>query len=625
MDTMQRMRGLLEKGDWEQLWKEMIMTPAEDLRGDFLREVGEAISRAVREEGQARERPERRKQMVACVVCLRELDPPWADELLDLLDPIPWPMDWPDGEGKTLNGHLREHFGPDPAFLQEPESRIPLALFPPLPNRPWRTAVTLNLGAVPMQVPGNLAWDAPRRVELVMRLPLEGEDLGPLGAAARAVLQVRERGDWLVPGTLIPVDLPDSPFHALLVESLREEEQEASRCPLPRGGEIVLLEAFWLSPEERRFCATDERTGELWDRLCAGGVAADPGRPCLCPEVMPEEEEKRRLRQAKGMMRDLPLTSAQLILTVPETQRTYDLNLTLGESLCQRLPKEKVNEAEVVVRFLESMGRTALLDPDWMYQMSCASLYAGHLGDARYWLERAESRGCRRWDLAATRRRVDDMTGQIPEHVTLYSFREEQELLEKLSERLGPLERDCTIGQRLPLTVCRSVGEEKPWYTLVTLGMGQAEFPVSGSREGERVELVVTLPQVWNPKDGWLKREGYPLAQALLAFYESVLQGDHIQAGWWCDLGNMGYPPFPFEGLLLVPLPRVMGEESQVTLSSGRKVNLLRLLPLLPREARCIRSQGGEILQSQLQEVEPGLELVRPLAPVAAGEEEAGG
>ena len=155
--------------------------------------------------------------------------------------------------------------------------------------------------------------------------------------------------------------------------------------------------------------------------------------------------------------------------------------------------------------------------------------------------------------------------------------------------------------------------EEKPFYTLVTMGMGARPMSVPEELKGEgldRAEIAVCLPPDWelqNSDERWY----WPLRW--LKILARLPIGEDSWLGWGHTVPN-GEPmaeDTALAGVMLVAPP--FGEGcGECALPGGQVVNFYQMLPIYEEEMAFKVAHSAEALLERMDEVSPVLDRDRP-------------
>ena len=220
----------------------------------------------------------------------------------------------------AVEAHLERYFGPCGNVFHEivsPDIHVDIYIMDPTPERNYYILSTFGMGAHRMNVPAELAGRKLERAEIVVTLPpdwkigQEGEQwywpIRWLKILAR--LPIQEEG-WLGWGHTVanPDDAPFAENTRLCGVVLTQPQgfgEEAARCPLPGGDEVIFYQMIPLYFEEMQFkMAHDAQT--LLERFAPEQLAVvDIRRESVCPDE-PEKrfaiprEELKQLYQGDG-------------------------------------------------------------------------------------------------------------------------------------------------------------------------------------------------------------------------------------------------------------------------------------------------------------------------------------
>ncbi len=508
-------------------------------------------------------------------------------------------------------------------------------------DMPGQLVVTLGLGALPMPVPEDLRGQVPARVELVARAA-SGESLErqTVSVLYRVFEGRRRRGQWVAPGMVVP--LPQTgDFAAILVEPPAEGALGRG-LTLPGGEQVAFCQALFLSEEEYRFCAGDRRVKEVYSRLQILDVSMDPRRPSLCPDIAPAPEEERALEALGRLTRQEKWGEAwQFLRDLPPRLKTRALNRKRSEILLRRGASVTYPARwyEMALQVLEESRVMDQADPRWALSMGTVLIQLGRQNEAVPFLTRV--RGETEEGRQAARLLAACRSGEArspappspageprrqagPGALRIYSQREAEALKRHILQVFGEDARSdyhVTAGEKSLRIFLYHVpaGEKRPWNAVVTAGLGQVEFTDPELRQKQRVELVVTIPELWNVEANWgILPHATLIAHTLVQLATGARRGEAIRPGAWIAL-QTPQEGIPFTGAMVLPLPEELAGADPAALPGGGRVRFYRLLFLLPEETEAARRGEARTLREQLAGMPPGLELVRPLAPAGGG------
>ncbi len=182
-------------------------------------------------------------------------------------------------EKETVRAHIEKYFGGVSKISAESlytGGRIEICLIPPAPERYYYTLVTCGMGAFKMNVPEELAGEAPQRAELAICLPAdwkidgkEEEWYWPVRCLlVLAGLPARE-DSWLGLGHTVPRGGSFAGNTALSGVILTRPQDAAPGCEiclLPDGEEVAFYQIIPLYEEEMDYKIT-EGADALMERL----------------------------------------------------------------------------------------------------------------------------------------------------------------------------------------------------------------------------------------------------------------------------------------------------------------------------------------------------------------------
>lgn len=158
--------------------------------------------------------------------------------------------------------------------------------------------------------------------------------------------------------------------------------------------------------------------------------------------------------------------------------------------------------------------------------------------------------------------------------------------------------------------------EEKPYYTLVTMGMGSHRMKVPGSETGissPRVELVISLPGEWRVSDfsrpggrwNWTVQIVTNLARL------PILWKTWIGVGQVVNFGTPFATDTELSGVILAPaLPG--GDERKCRVPNLGLVDFYRVILLYPDEMKFAGSHGWPETLEMIEKIGPVLRPDRP-------------
>ncbi len=159
--------------------------------------------------------------------------------------------------------------------------------------------------------------------------------------------------------------------------------------------------------------------------------------------------------------------------------------------------------------------------------------------------------------------------------------------------------------------------EDRPYYTILTQGMGAHKMKVPPQMEPyriERAEIAVSLPADWNINSGdeadywplrWLKiLARMPLTQnTWLGYGHTITNGAPL-----ADNTNLS-------GVMLdYAIDRTTGKPARVKLPSGEEIVFYQMLPLYPEELRFKQQFDAEALLDRLH-ADEHYQIVNPVRP----------
>lgn len=154
--------------------------------------------------------------------------------------------------------------------------------------------------------------------------------------------------------------------------------------------------------------------------------------------------------------------------------------------------------------------------------------------------------------------------------------------------------------------VCVPPTAERPYITLVTLGMGamKQQLPADVTVDVSRCELILALHEDW-PITSKKPQDMAPLMLLNALVYRPLMvPHDWLAFGVSLDMGAAFAPESPFEGVVCAA-PQGLTEEktmeaARLTLPSGQSVNFYQVIPLYKEELRYKEKWGFESLMESL-------------------------
>lgn len=154
--------------------------------------------------------------------------------------------------------------------------------------------------------------------------------------------------------------------------------------------------------------------------------------------------------------------------------------------------------------------------------------------------------------------------------------------------------------------VCVPPTAERPYITLITLGMGALtqEIPEDVTADVRHCELILALPEDW-PLTSTEPKDMVPLGMLnAIAHRPLFVPGNWLAFGVSLDMGAAFAPESPFEGVVCAA-PQGLTEEktmeaARLTLPGGETVNFYQVIPLYKEELRYKEKWGFESLMESL-------------------------
>jgi hypothetical protein len=189
--------------------------------------------------------------------------------------------------------------------------------------------------------------------------------------------------------------------------------------------------------------------------------------------------------------------------------------------------------------------------------------------------------------------------GDPPKHC--YNREEEALLLKHIEARFGAPKR--FLHEPYPQDIKADVvviapSPERPWYALITVGMGAFVMDVPPDLidcELERAELMICLPSNWQVP-GLRSEWRWPLDW--LRALAHIPAGKEIWLGWGHVVPIEEYvsKKAKFSGMLLIDPPAYEREASYCEMPDGSIVNIYQLLPLFDGEVKYRQVNGTDAL-----------------------------
>ena len=317
--------------------------------------------------------------------------------------------------------------------------------------------------------------------------------------------------------------------------------------------------------------------------------------------------------------RDYPLTL--------QLARAYSNLAVLGDGQVNR-DSEEVDQPllEKCIALLESIREEGREDPRWFARMTYALWMCGG--------REAEALPCaRRW--AALAPEDPDAAGMVEEisdflagsaSPEIYT-QEQMEAVETfIGENFGPFEQVFheIYSPDIHVDICLiPPGEERNYYTLVTMGMGAHRMDVPeelAEYRLERAELVIALPPDWRFDQESLQDKGWFWPIYLLKSTARLPVNARTWLGWGHTVALREVESYAdgvrFRGALLIEPQRV--EANCCSLppaeegAEAGEVNFYQLLPLYREEIDYKLAQGAEALLDRMGPVSFVVDTRRP-------------
>ena len=301
---------------------------------------------------------------------------------------------------ERLIEHLRRWLGPvDRVIPPAEQGGVELLVLGPTRHRHWTVLITCGMGAVPMNVPPELAGFGAERAEIMMYLPpdwnalsADPKDAWPVGWLRLLAAMPREQGTWLGWGHTIPNGRPFAPgcgFTGVILLTPGGVPEAAAVCPLPDGGEVNLYQAAPLYNEEMAYKLEQEAEGLLrrFDeaQLEPRAPLGEPFRPNACPAKGGAPENEALLEQIEAWNTDRQYERIlEAILEVSPEQRGPKL---LGQ---QARALNNLGRFEEALKILELCKEQSAADPLWHFRAGYAWYHLGKEEKALEAFDRAD-------------------------------------------------------------------------------------------------------------------------------------------------------------------------------------------------------------------------------------------
>jgi len=225
-----------------------------------------------------------------------------------------------EADWDAVDAHIQRHFGESSNVFHElisPDIHVDIYIIPPTPERGHYTLVTHGMGAHRMNVPAELAGQKLERAELLICLPPDwklGEESEEWYWPIRwlkimARLPINE-DSWLGWGHTVsnPDDAPfadNTKLCGIILTAPGAFGEEAARCPLPGGDQVVFYQLLPLYFEELQFKLSHDADALLRRFSDEALQVLDICRPSVCSDQPAKQflipaEAMRELYQGDG-------------------------------------------------------------------------------------------------------------------------------------------------------------------------------------------------------------------------------------------------------------------------------------------------------------------------------------
>jgi len=315
-------------------------------------------------------------------------------------------------------------------------------------------------------------------------------------------------------------------------------------------------------------------------------------------------EELERLHR-EGQHRQI----VEQIAALPEEARSYPVALAHARALNSLVEPDSPQAPSLLTQaheVLSSVRDEGWEDPRWNYQMGYCLYYLERGGEALFYLRQASEQDP---ENQVTARLLFECEHRLLQQVVrpkYYQWPEAWAAIEdhiQASFGISPnVFRESGTGDiRVNIHIIPP-NEERPFFTLVTMGMGAYHMNVPESQVGEpdRLELVLTLPPDWNLNiydEEWR----WPLALLREAARVPLRLGTWLGWGHTVDHGQPYASTTGFCGCILDD-PIGDREAAVCLLPDGDEVQFYQLIPLYREELDFCRAAGPEALLGRLAE-----------------------
>ena len=289
-------------------------------------------------------------------------------------------------------------------------------------------------------------------------------------------------------------------------------------------------------------------------------------------------------------------------------EHDYDTICHLARAYNNRGGEGDYEQAIALLQMVGDLGRE---DPLWHYRLGYAYFYSGCYEDAEaafaqvLQLEPGDEDA--RWFARVSREAILRERGEYQEVYAPEVYNEEQlNTLEGfISETFGEYESVFheIISPDIHVDICLiPPGEDRDFYTLVTMGMGAYRMEVPeelAEYKLERAELVICLPADWQ-LDSEEERWYWPVR--LLKILARLPLHEDTWLGWGHTIDHGGYFDESTElcGSMLIN-PSSFGDADNVcVLPDGSEVNFYQVIPLYREEMDFKTEHDAQELLKQL-------------------------
>ena len=304
------------------------------------------------------------------------------------------------------------------------------------------------------------------------------------------------------------------------------------------------------------------------------------------------------------------------IAALPEEERDYELTSLLARAL------NNLGDYKTAMQFLFSVAKEGQQDSLWFYRMGYAYFYLGKEEKALSYFQKALELNPQEEDAMlfiawCEEALAEKQEGDFEQSYAEVYTKEEMDLLESyITKYFGgfPFVFHELVSPDIHVDIAViEPTDEKPYYTLMTMGMGAHAMTVPEEllQTGiQRAELLLCLPANWNIESD--QEEDYWPVHLLKTLARLPIQEDSW-LGWGHSIAHG--EPFAsntsFCGCFLLDPPDLIEDAEECILPNGEKIVFYEVIPLYQQEMDYKVSYGTDALLKKMSFVSHVIDIDR--------------